>query len=343
MTEYQMQSAADAAWHALLQCRHFLAELPDEEFHSAVCSFGWDEASQSWSFYPFRRTSGDSWSIICALNPETNGGVALSLDSQVLEVNAAFPEGGTQFWLGERWDQVPLHIRDQVQAFRLYLPVLIGGLKAKRSGQCFAVGHLAQTLDGRIASHLGNSRWISNEANLIHSHRLRALCDGVAVGWRTAVADNCSLTVRHVKGANPTRVILDPKGKIAEDVAGLDIFSEDSPTIVLVENEKVQQRLEKILPIGSDVFAVSFVPSEMLSFLGSIGIHSLLVEGGGRTISAMLATLPLLHLHFAPRILGSGVASFTLPPVDTISEGFQFHMEHFIFDREILFECSHQK
>jgi 5-amino-6-(5-phosphoribosylamino)uracil reductase/diaminohydroxyphosphoribosylaminopyrimidine deaminase/5-amino-6-(5-phosphoribosylamino)uracil reductase len=343
MPEFETQSAADASWHSLLQCRDFLDGLSDADDATAVFTFAWNEAGNSWIFFPFLHTSADSWRIVCELSPAKPGVPRPVLGPLVLEVDAAFPEGSAQFWFPHDHGDLPSHLQDHLQAFRLYLPILIGGYKAKRLGQCFAVGHLAQTLDGRIASHLGNSRWISNEANLVHSHRLRALCDGVAVGWRTAVADNCKLTVRHVAGVNPTRVIIDPKGKIVDEIAGLDIFSEESPTIVLVENEKIQHRLEKMLPMGSDVFATSFAPGEMVKFLGSIGIHSLLVEGGGRTISAMLATLPLLHLHFAPRILGSGVASFTLPQVDTISEGFQFHMEHFIFDREILFECSHQK
>ena len=73
----------------------------------------------------------------------------------------------------------------------LYGPLCDAG----RNGT-FAVGHLAQSLDGRIATNSGVSRWISGPADLLHTHRMRALVDAVIVGVNTVLHDDPQLTVR---------------------------------------------------------------------------------------------------------------------------------------------------
>src|SRR5665213_4178598 len=72
------------------------------------------------------------------------------------------------------------------------------------------LGRVAQSLDGRIASTSGASRWISGPDDIVHTHRLRALFDAVVVGARTVRADNPRLTTRAVEGPSPVRVVLDP-------------------------------------------------------------------------------------------------------------------------------------
>ncbi|MEC7725578.1 MAG: dihydrofolate reductase family protein, partial [Planctomycetota bacterium] len=64
-------------------------------------------------------------------------------------------------------------------AARVYLPILIGAARARRAGESFVAGHVTQTLDGRIACENGQSQWIGNAADQHHSHRMRALLDGV--------------------------------------------------------------------------------------------------------------------------------------------------------------------
>ncbi|HEV7823266.1 MAG TPA: RibD family protein, partial [Burkholderiales bacterium] len=77
------------------------------------------------------------------------------------------------------------------------------------------VGQIGQSLDGRIATASGHSRYINGPAGLCHLHRLRSLVDAVLVGVGTALADDPQLTVRHVAGPHPARVVLDPKGRLA--------------------------------------------------------------------------------------------------------------------------------
>jgi hypothetical protein len=83
---------------------------------------------------------------------------------------------------------------------------LFGTLRSARSaGGCMAVGQIGQSLDGRIATLSGHSRYINGSQGLCHLHRLRALVDAVVVGAGTVRADDPQLTVRHVAGPTPVR------------------------------------------------------------------------------------------------------------------------------------------
>ena len=88
----------------------------------------------------------------------------------------------------------------------LYLPVC--GAGARRP---LAVGHLGQSLDGFIATAGGDSCFVNDPANIVHLHRMRALCDAVLVGGATVRDDDPRLTTRHVPGPHPVRVVLDPE------------------------------------------------------------------------------------------------------------------------------------
>ena len=79
------------------------------------------------------------------------------------------------------------------------------------------VGQIGQSLDGRIATESGHSKYINGPAGLAHLHRLRALVDGIVIGVGTAIADDPQLTVRRVSGAHPARVVIDPKGRLGRE------------------------------------------------------------------------------------------------------------------------------
>jgi hypothetical protein len=74
--------------------------------------------------------------------------------------------------------------------------------------------HLAQSLDGRIATRNGMSRWLSGAEDLLHTHRMRAMCDAVVVGVNTVLSDDPQLTVRRCTGAHPVRVVIDPERRL---------------------------------------------------------------------------------------------------------------------------------
>ena len=81
-------------------------------------------------------------------------------------------------------------------------------------GRPFVIAQLGQSLDGRIATPSGESRWINRGAALDHVHRLRAEVDAVVVGVGTVVADDPQLNVRRCDGRHPARVVIDPQGRI---------------------------------------------------------------------------------------------------------------------------------
>ena len=84
------------------------------------------------------------------------------------------------------------------------------------------VGQIGQSIDGRIATVTGHSKYINGPAGLAHLHRLRALVDAVLVGIGTAIADDPQLTVRRVAGPSPARIVLDPRGRLPSDATDPD-------------------------------------------------------------------------------------------------------------------------
>ena len=152
----------------------------------------------------------------------------------------------------------------------------------------FVALKLATSLDGRIADFEGRSRWISGSEARGYVHWLRAGFDAIAVGGRTARADDPSLTVR---GAVTPRV---PPGRVIFDAAadlpgslGLVRSASEVPTFVVASRQAPAARLTALERAGVRVVAAPSL-SEGLAALRVAGISSLLVEGGGRLAGALL-------------------------------------------------------
>ena len=91
---------------------------------------------------------------------------------------------------------------------------LFGPLRAGAVDDLVVVGQIGQSIDGRIATESGHSKYINGPAGLDHLHRLRALVDAVVIGVGTALADDPRLTVRRFAGPQPARVVIDPNGRL---------------------------------------------------------------------------------------------------------------------------------
>jgi GTP cyclohydrolase II len=174
----------------------------------------------------------------------------------------------------------------------------------------YVVLKYAQTLDGRIATAAGDSRWISGERERVVSHAIRAACDAVMVGVGTVVRDDCRLTVRMVPGPSPIRVVLDSTLRIPLTSAILD---EEAPTLVVttersspIRRAALQARHVGVRVSGAGAEGVDL--GSALRLLWDFGVESLLVEGGARLITSMLAAgaVDRLIVGMAPRILGAG-------------------------------------
>lgn len=205
----------------------------------------------------------------------------------------------------------PLHdVSDAAALCALFAPLLQAGP--------VCVAQIGQSLDGRIATASGHSHYINGLASRTHLHRLRALVDAVVVGVGTANADRPQLTVRHVEGPHPVRVVLDPRGRALPD---LPLFRDGkAPTLHLVGTGVAGVRAPGVdtieLASGDDGFA----PAEVLSRLAARGLTRVLVEGGGITVSRFIAAgaVDRLHLMVAPMLIGSGRPGIVLPEVDTL-------------------------
>jgi len=173
-------------------------------------------------------------------------------------------------------------------------------LTAIERGWPYVVVKAAMTLDGRIATPDGQSKWITGESARKEAHRLRAECGAVLVGRATVEADNPSLTVRAVKVRNqPVRVVLDPRRVLD---SGRKVFDDSAPTIRVVADGVREGELVVGLNNGQ------FDPKALLSGLFDRGITGLLVEGGGRTIGSFLdaGLVDRLELFVAGKVFGAG-------------------------------------
>jgi len=202
----------------------------------------------------------------------------------------------------------------------LYGPLLAGD----HPGNRLVLGRIAQSLDGRIATTSGASRWISGPDDIAHTHRLRALFDAVVVGARTVRADDPRLTTRAVEGPSPVRVVIDPQRRLD---ARFQVFQDGPETLLLcAEDAPGPDRLGRAHVVRLPHSGDTLHPDAILAALAARGLHRVFVEGGGVTVSRFLAAgaLDRLHVTIAPLLLGDGVPAFRLPAAASLDEAPRF-------------------
>lgn len=202
------------------------------------------------------------------------------------------------------------------------------------------VGQLGQTIDGRIATVTGQSKYINGLSGLTHLHQLRALLDAVVVGVGTVLADDPQLNVRLVRGRHPARVVIDPKGRLSSDAR---IWLDDGARRIWI----VAEGLDVTAPAGVEVMALPasegrIEPAAILKNLSAIGLHRILIEGGAETVSRFLQSgcLDRLHMIVAPIIMGSGRASFNLPAIEHMDQALRLDVQTHLLGNEVLFDCD---
>lgn len=222
------------------------------------------------------------------------------------------------------------------QLHELYLP-----LCTPPNGRMPVIGHLGQSLDGKIATGTGHSRFINGQANILHLHRLRALVDGILVGAGTVAADDPQLTVRLCEGPCPTRIVIDTNRRLHD---GHRMFSDGAaPTLVVCAEDarKGETRLGQAELLGVRRAGEWIDVHALLAALAGRGIGSLLVEGGGVTVSRFLAAgaLTRLQITVAPVIIGSGRPGLTLPAIARMDEALRPPIRRFEFGDDVLYDC----
>ena len=220
----------------------------------------------------------------------------------------------------------------------LYLPIC-----SASSTQPITVGHLGQSIDGFIATPTGDSQFVTGAENLLHMHRLRALCDAVIVGAGTVAADDPQLTTRQVEGRNPLRVVIDPMRRLAKDYR---VFQDGAAPTVYVCRNRHLARAESHLG-QAEVMGVNDGPSgmdlaEVIARLRARGCARIFVEGGGVTVSAFLAAtlLDRLQVAVAPMLIGMGRPAIRLPAPDLLRDCTRPSCRVFRMGGDMLFDCD---
>lgn len=167
----------------------------------------------------------------------------------------------------------------------------------------------AMTLDGRIATHTGDSKWITGEAARLDVHRIRHEVDGILVGIGTVLADNPSLTTRLPEGygKNPIRIVLDTQLRTPLDA---HVVNDEAPTIIIVGEAVTATQQAPFIEKGVTFITRRKTLHETLEALYEAGITDILVEGGGAVHSTFvreqLSNQCLIYI--APKIIGGAHA-----------------------------------
>lgn len=201
------------------------------------------------------------------------------------------------------------------------------------------VAQLGQTLDSRIATPTGESRWINGSDALDHLHRLRAHVHAVVVGVGTAVADDPRLDVRRVPGDSPARVVIDPNGRLPP---GAKCLREDGIRRLVIGTAA------RALPDGVEQVVLErhegmLRPLDIMATLLARGWYRILVEGGAATISQFIdaGCIDRLHLLVAPMIMGSGRPGLELRPITSLRQALRPVTTIYPFaDGDVLFDCD---
>jgi riboflavin-specific deaminase-like protein len=238
------------------------------------------------------------------------------------------------------WAPVPRTFRDGNSSLPQPWEEIFGPLRRGLVDELVLVGQCGQSIDARIATPSGHSRYINDEAGLIHLHRLRALVDAVVVGVGTAIADDPLLTVRRVAGPNPARVVIDPNGRLPSTAR---LLAADGIRRLVV----TAVGAAAALPTGVEVVPLPapdgrLAPSAVIAALAACGFRRILIEGGADTVSRFLAArcLDRLHVLVAPIILGAGRSSLMLPPIERLDEAMRAPMRAHSLGGDVLLDCD---
>ena len=187
----------------------------------------------------------------------------------------------------------------------------LGFIKHVRTGRPFVTLKMAASLDGKTAARDGSSRWITGEAAREDAHTLRAGADALIVGAGTVASDDPALTVRlpGYRGRQPTRVIVDGRGRLT---AGAAVLDGTAPAIVATTSLADRRTRAEWEARGADVLVFEGDPEgqllvyRVLDRLGSLGFQSVLIEGGAELGWAAVAErlVDRFVLYLAPKLIG---------------------------------------
>jgi diaminohydroxyphosphoribosylaminopyrimidine deaminase/5-amino-6-(5-phosphoribosylamino)uracil reductase len=210
-----------------------------------------------------------------------------------------------------------------------------GYIKFITTGLPFVIAKFAMSLDGKIATQTGDSKWISNEESRKYVHYLRHIVDAIMVGANTVLADDPQLSARGCSGRGgktkrqPLRVIVDGKGRTPPSAR---IFKEPGETIIAVAKPLDPKKLENFRKVNAEVAEFNATKgvidlSELLAVLGRRQVTSVLVEGGNKLFGSLFdqGLVDKVLAFVSPIIIGGERAKSAVGGngVDRIGEALQ--------------------
>jgi diaminohydroxyphosphoribosylaminopyrimidine deaminase/5-amino-6-(5-phosphoribosylamino)uracil reductase len=192
------------------------------------------------------------------------------------------------------------------EARRLNAPYL----KLLKTGRPYVHAKWAMTLDGKIATRTGDSKWISDSASRRRVHALRGRVDGIVVGIGTVLADDPLLTARPAGPRIATRIVLDSRGRLPTSCQ-LARTAREAPTLIITARETSEAKTESLRAFGCEVQPLPSARGRpeldaLLDELGKRRMTNLLVEGGAEVLGAFLDARAIdeVHVYIAPLLAG---------------------------------------
>lgn len=192
-----------------------------------------------------------------------------------------------------------------------------GYIKRVKTGLPYTIVKIASSLDGRIATRAGESKWITSETSRRYVHQLRSQVDAAVIGIGTVLKDNPELTVRQLIGQNPARIIIDKNLQTPENASTL---SAEAPTYILT-------RIKKEIPKAKTIELQDYSPPAILKKIGELGFNEIMIEGGSQIFSSMIGSrlFDELIIIFAPKIIGEGIP-FARFKIETLADSFKIEI-----------------
>ncbi len=198
----------------------------------------------------------------------------------------------------------------QEEAQRLNAPYL----KLVKTGRPWVIAKWAMTLDGKLATRSGHSRWISSDASRAMVHQLRGRVDAILIGRGTAQSDDPMLTARPPGPRVATRIVVDSRATLASD-GQLVRTARQVPVIVAVAPEADTIERQRLVDAGCEVVECPGKShterlGQLLDCLGQRRMTNLLVEGGSRLLGSLwdAALIDEVHVFVSPKLVGGDTA-----------------------------------
>ena len=201
-------------------------------------------------------------------------------------------------------------------------------VKHRTTGLPYVTLKLAQTLDGQIATASGDSKWITSQASRVRAHRLRADADAILIGSGTLKADDPELSVRHVEGESPAKIVLDGRLEISTGAKVL----EGAPLWVATSEGVSNRRLQEVVAAGAGVWVIGGDGRpdlhDVLKLAADKGYLHVLIEGGGQVAASALRgnLVDRVAVFVAPKILGKGISSVGDLGIDRIADAVELDL-----------------